>query len=212
MAMYTLSDLPEVKVSVQGKDSPTTRQKAIDKIAEMSKTGELPDVLPNGLSVEQLLLIEAPSQTTDLESDEEEDPLIVAVRELNKFSPLKIKTQRLKQAALQARRNIDVLFTEEPIEEDLDQLEEILKGNFKTLKEFAGSLVEYRKAKPGAEQARLILDEALQLSLSTPSTSESSANSSTASELTSPAPVASVAETEAETTTETAKNGKKRRS
>jgi hypothetical protein len=53
----------------------------------MSKTGELPDVLPNGLSAEQLLLIESPSQTTDLESDEEEDPLIVAVRELNKFSP-----------------------------------------------------------------------------------------------------------------------------
>jgi hypothetical protein len=210
--MYTLSDLPEVKVSVQGKDSPITRQKAIDKIAEMSKAGELLDVLANDLSAEQLLLIEAPPQTADLESDEEEDPLIVAVRELNKFSPLKIKTQRLKQAALQARRNIDVLFTEEPIEEDLDQLEEILKGNFKTLKDFAGSLVEYRKAKPGAEQARLILDEALQLSLSTPSTSELSANSSTANELTSPAPVASVAETEDETTTETAKNGRKRRS
>jgi hypothetical protein len=85
--MYTLSDLPEVTVSIQGKDSPTTRQKAIDKIAEMSKAGELPDVLANGLSAEQLLLIEAPPQTADLESDEEEDPLIVAVRELNKFSP-----------------------------------------------------------------------------------------------------------------------------
>ncbi len=87
MATYTLADLPEVKVSVQGKDSPITRQKAIDKIAEMSKAGELLDVLANDLSAEQLLLIEAPPQTADLESDEEEDPLIVAVRELNKFSP-----------------------------------------------------------------------------------------------------------------------------
>ena len=207
MATYTLSEVPEVKVSVQGKDSATTRQKAIEKIAEMSKSGELAE-LPNGLSADQLILSEAPPQATDLEDENEEDPLVVAVRELNKFSPLKIKTQRLKQAALGSRRNIDVLFTEEPIEQDLDQLEETLKGSFKTLKEFAIALVEYRKAKSGAEKARIILDEALQFSWSAPSTSDSNANSLIETEVDSAED--EVSETEAETTTETAKNGKKR--
>lgn len=208
MATYTLSEIPEVKVSVQGKDSPTTRQKAIDKIAEMSKSGELTE-LPNDLSAEQLILSEAPPQTTDSEDDDEEDLLVVAVRELNKFSPLKIKTQRLKQAALGSRRNIDVLFTEEPIEQDLDQLEETLKGSFKTLKEFAVALVEYRKAKSGAEKARIILDEALQLSLPAPSTSDSSANSPIETEVNSPEN--EVLEAEDEITTETARNGKKKK-
>ncbi len=208
MATYTLSEAPEVKVSVQGKDSPTTRQKAIDKIVEMSKSGDLVE-LPNGLSADQLILSEAPPHTTDLEDEDEEDPLVVAVRELNKFSPLKIKTQRLKQAALGSRRNIDVLFTEEPIEQDLDQLEETLKGSFKTLKEFAVALVEYRKAKLGAEKARIILDEALQLSFPAPSTSDSSANSLIETEVNSVENDA--AEAEDEITTETARNGKKKR-
>ena len=208
MTTYTLSEFPKVKVSVQGKDSLTNRQKAIEKIAEMSKSGELAE-LPNGLSVDQLILSEAPPQTTDSEDEDEEDPLVVAVRELNKFSPLKIKTQRLKQAALGSRRNIDVLFTEEPIEQDLDQLEETLKGSFKTLKEFAVALVEYRKAKLGAEKARIILDEALQLSFPAPSTSDSSANSLIETEVNSTENEAS--EAEDEITTETAKNGKKKR-
>lgn len=205
------SEAPQIQVSVTGKDSPTLRQKAIDKIAQMSHSGELPAQLLNGLSVEQLLLIEAPSQTADLEFDAESDPLIVAVRELNKFSPLKIKTQRLKQAALESRRNIDVLFTESPIEEDLDQLEEILKASFKTLKEFAFSLVEYRQAKPRADSARIILDEALQLGLSTPSTSESNTNSLTGTQLTSPETIASLGETEASAIASVTKNGQKRR-
>ncbi len=102
----------------------------------------------------------------------------MAVRELQKFLFLKLKTQRLKLAATQARQSIAVILTEETIEQDLDQLEEMLKGNFKTLKEFVGVLREYRQAKPGAESALSILDEALKVQLSAPATSDS-ANSST---------------------------------
>jgi hypothetical protein len=53
----------------------------------------------------------------------------------------------------------------------------MLKGNFKTLKEFVGILREYRQAKPGAESALVILDEALQFNLSSPATSNASATS-----------------------------------
>jgi len=173
MATYTLLEAPEINVSVRGKDSPITRQKAIDKIAEMLDSGDLPTELPNGLSAEQLVLVDNPPKTNDAEDDSEE-PLVMAVRELNKFASVKLKYQHILQSAIQARKNIDVLFKDEPIEEDIDQMEEMLKGSFKTLKEFAGILVEYRKAKPGADEARNILDEALHFNLSNSSTSNPS--------------------------------------
>jgi len=50
----------EITVSVRGKDSSTTRNKALDKIAEMLGSGELTTELPNGLSTEQLILTEVP--------------------------------------------------------------------------------------------------------------------------------------------------------
>ena len=177
MATYTLAEAPEVTVSVRGKDSLITRNKAIDKITDMLESGELLTELPNGLSTEQLILTEASAKTTDAEGDEEQEPLEMAVRELQKFLFLKLRTQRIKQGATQARQNIATILTEESIEQDLDQLEEMLKGNFKTLKEFVGILREYRQAKPGAESALVILDEALQFNLSSPATSNASATS-----------------------------------
>ena len=211
MATYTLAEAPESPVSVRGKDSPTTRSKALDKIAEMIESGELPTELSNGLSTEQLILTEAP-----VEGDEEQEPMEMAVRELQKFLFLKLRTQRLKQGATQARESIATVLAEESIEQDLDQLEEMLKGNFKTLKEFVGVLREYRQAKPGAESALSILDEALQVKLSTPATSDS-ANS--AIEIDALASDTEVSTDRAETTEkgadesaiETAKNGKQRR-
>jgi len=179
MATYTLAEAPEITVSIRGKDSLITRNKALDKITEMLGSGELPTELPNGLSTEQLILAEASAKTTDTEGDEEQEPLEMAVRELQKFLFLKLRTQRLKQGATQARQNIASILTEESIEQDLDQLEEMLKGNFKTLKEFVGILREYRQAKPGAESALVILDEALQFNLSSPAASNASTNSST---------------------------------
>ncbi len=179
MATYTLAEAPEITVSIRGKDSLITRNKALDKITEMLGSGELSTELPNGLSTEQLILTEASAKTTDAEGDEEQEPLEMAVRELQKFLFLKLRTQRLKQGATQARQNIASVLTEESIEQDLDQLEEMLKGNFKTLKEFVGILREYRQAKPGAETALVILDEALQFNLSSPAASNASTNSST---------------------------------
>ncbi len=138
----------------------------------MIESGELPTELSNGLSTEQLILTEAP-----VEGDEEQEPLEVAVRELQKFLLLKLRTQRLKLGATHARQNIAVILTDETNKQDVDQLEETLKGNFKALKEFVGVLKEYRQAKPGAELALIILDEALEFNLSSSATS-GTANSS----------------------------------
>ena len=174
MATYALPEVPDVLVTVRGKDSLSTRHKALDKIAEMSSSGELSIEVLNGLSTDQLILSETPAKTTEPESDEEQEPLSMAVRELHKFLLLKIKTQRLKQLAVQARQNIDAILTEESIEQDLDQLEETVKGDYKTLKEFVLALGEYRQTKTGAEAALAILDEALQFNLSITATPSSS--------------------------------------
>jgi len=58
---------------------------------------------------------------------------------------LKLRTQRLKLGATQARQSICGYFCRESIEQDLDQLEEMLKGN-QNLKEFVGVLREYHQA------------------------------------------------------------------
>jgi len=213
MATYTLAEAPEVIVSVRGKDSLTTRQKALDKIADMLESGELPTEVPKGLNLEQLILTEAPTRTTDAEGDEDQEPLEIVVRELHKFLLLKIRTQRLKQLAVQARQNIDTILTEESIEQDLDQLEEMLKGSYKSLKDFVSALGEYRQTKPGAEAALTILDEALQFNLSIPATLSSS--SLTKTEVFAPETKEEMAkettQTGAEATSEPAKNGRKRR-
>jgi len=80
---------------------------------------------------------------------------------------LKLRTQQLKQGAtgpVKVLRLFEVNSRARP-----DQLEEMLKGTSKP-KEFVGVLREYRQAKPGAESALIILDEALQFNLSNPAT------------------------------------------
>ncbi len=83
---------------------------------------------------------------------------------------------RVKQSAIQARQDIAAISAEEPTELDLDQMEEVLKGNFKTLKDYVSALREFRQARPGAEEALAILDEALQVNLSISATSKLQSN------------------------------------
>jgi len=212
MATYVLAELPDILITVRGKDSITTRQKALDKIADMLSSGELPTEVPKGLTPDDLILTEAPARTTDAEGDEEQEPLSMAVRELHKFLLMKIRTQRLKQLALQARQNIDTILTLESIERDLDQLEEMLKGDYKTIKEFVLALGEYRQTKTGAEAALAILDEALQFKLSITTTPSSLAETegfgSNTKEKTAKT---GTTDTEGEVTNERIRNGFKRK-
>jgi len=213
MATYVLAELPDILITVRGKDSITTRQKALDKIADMLSSGELSTEVPKGLTPEQLILSETPAKTTEPESDEEQEPLSMAVREVHKFLLLKIKTQRLKQLALQARQNIDTILTLESIEQDFDQLEEMLKGDYKTIKEFVGALGEYRQTKTGAEAALRLLDEALKFELLIVITS--SPISLIETEVFAPETKAETAkettETEGEATNQKSKNGLNRK-
>ncbi|MBV8887740.1 MAG: hypothetical protein JO235_27610 [Chroococcidiopsidaceae cyanobacterium CP_BM_RX_35] len=211
MATYTLTEAPELIVSVRGKDSINTRNKALEKINEMAVSGELNTELPDSLNTEQLILTEATVKTTDTDGDEEQEPLEMAVCELQKCLLIKLRTQRLKQSATQARQNIATVLTEESTEQDLDQMEEMLKGNFKTLKDYVNALREFRQARPGAEEALAILDEALQVNLSISAISNPKTNLSTEFEISPPQPEASEAKNDINNEVSTAITGVKPR-
>jgi len=109
MAFYTIAEVPGVTVSVRGKDSDATRQKALDKIARLLESGEITAELPGDLGVDHLTPTEAPARKSSADDVEDKDPLEIAVRELQRFSLLKIRIQRLKQAASEARQEIDTI-------------------------------------------------------------------------------------------------------
>lgn len=155
MVQYTLAQCPEVTLSVTGKDSKKAREKAMDQLIELMDEGRLPVDLSDGFSPQQL--IEVKAQDTDMAVDDEE-AVVQAVQTLNNLANLKLKAQDLRDEALKVRSQIDVLFTDDPVtEEEISQL----KDGFKTLKNFAQANIRYRAGRTEAEQARIILDEAL---------------------------------------------------
>lgn len=154
MVEYTLAQCPEVTLNVPGKDSKKSREKAMDQIIELMDAGKLPVDLSEGFGPQQL--IEVKTQETVAADDEE--AVVQAVQVLNNLATLKIKAQELRDDALQIRKLVDILFTDEPISEDQITT---LKDGFKVLKNFAQANIRYRTGRAEAEKARAILDEAL---------------------------------------------------
>jgi hypothetical protein len=81
-----------------------------------------------------------------------------AVQVLSNLATLKLKLQDSRTEALQVRAKIDILFSDEPVSE-----EEIasLKDGFKALKTYAQANLRYKEARSQAEDARGVLDRAL---------------------------------------------------
>ena len=157
MVSYTLPQNPDTIITVRGKDSERARQKAMDKLVEMMDSGEIPTELENGFSPEQFIEVKESKESKEITS-EEEDAVAQAVQILSDFAALKMKVVESRKEALKIRSAIEVLFTDEPV-----TVEEIanLKDGFKTLKIFAVANLRYREAKEKAEEARIVLDQAL---------------------------------------------------
>jgi hypothetical protein len=156
MVQYTLAEHPEVIINVEGKDSGKAREKAMNQLMEMLDNDELPSNLPNGFEPAQFIEVK---QMSNPSISSEEDEVGQAIQVLSNLASLKLKTQEFKQEALKIRQTIDVLFEDTPIAEaDVSSLKE----GFKVLKTFAQSNIRYRQAREQAEDARRILDQALQ--------------------------------------------------
>jgi len=145
-----------VILAVTGKDSRKAREKAMDQLVELMDDGKLPTNLADGFDPQQLIEVKTPEPTADVKN--QEDTVVEAVQALSHLATLKMKMQDSREEALQVRKLVDLLFTDEPITEE--QITS-LKDGFKTLKSFAQSNLKYRDARSQAETARQILDEAL---------------------------------------------------
>ena len=154
MVQYTLAQCPEVTLSITGKDSKKAREKAMDQLIELMDAGKLPVDLSDGFSPQQLIEVKSQEPTVV----DEEAAVVEAVQILNNLATLKLKAQNLRGGALEVRSLVDLLFTDEPITEE--QIEQLKKG-FKTLKDFAQANLRYRAGRSEAEEARAILDSAL---------------------------------------------------
>ena len=154
MVQYTLAQSPEIILSVPGKDSAKARDKAMDQLMELMEEGKLPTELEDGFSPQQLIELKEPNKMAA--SGEEE--VTQAVQILSNLATLKLKVQESRTEALEVRKAIDILFSDETIAQ-----EEIasLKEGFKVLKSFAQANLRYQEARVKAEEARRILDRAL---------------------------------------------------
>ncbi|MEM9946975.1 MAG: hypothetical protein AAF810_13035 [Cyanobacteria bacterium P01_D01_bin.36] len=154
MVQYTLAQSPEVLIDVAGRDSNKAREKAMDQLMSLMDDGKLPTELDDGFNPKEFIEVKEPKN----EPSAEENAVVGAVQTLSNLAKLKIKVQGSREEALKVRELVDLLFTDDFIEEE--QIEELNSG-FKTLKIFAQTNLKYRDAKDDAEEAREVLDNAL---------------------------------------------------
>ncbi|MCC5639888.1 hypothetical protein LC593_29495 [Nostoc sp. CHAB 5844] len=154
MVQYTLAQSPEIILNVPGKDSAKARDKAMDQLMELMDAGKLPTELEEGFGPQQL--IEVKESTIDTANGE--DAITQAVQVLSNLATLKLKVQESRTEALEIRKAVDVLFSDNSVtEEEITRLKE----GFKVLKNFAQANLRYQEARIKAEQARQVLDQAL---------------------------------------------------
>lgn len=155
MVQYTLAQSPEIILTVSGKDSAKARDKAMDQLMELMEAGELPTELEEGFGPQQLIQVKEPTN----DSVSGEDSITQAVQVLSSLATLKLKAQEARAEALEVRKAVDVLFSDDSVTE-----EEItsLKEGFKVLKKFAQANLSYQELRAKAEEARQVLDQALQ--------------------------------------------------
>ncbi len=153
MVQYTLPQNPDVVITVPGKDSVKSREKAMDQLMELMEGGELGTELTEGFGPSQFI------EVKEAQAVPEEDTVTQAIQVLSNLATLKLKVQESRSEALKVRELVDILFTDEDVdEEDISRL----KDGFKVLKSFAQANLRYRDARDRAVEARTILDQALQ--------------------------------------------------
>jgi soluble cytochrome b562 len=154
MVQYTLAQSPEIILTVPGKDSAKAREKAMDQLMELMEAGNLPTELEEGFGVQQLIEV----KETSIDTASAEDAITQAVQILSNLATLKLKVQDSRTEALEIRKAVDVLFSDQSVtEEEITRLKE----GFKVLKNFAQANMRYQEARSKAEQARQVLDQAL---------------------------------------------------
>ena len=151
---YTIPQRPELLIKVSNSDPDKAMYKATQELVRLINEEQLGIQIPEGFSTRQLIEI----AEKDLMA-EGEDKIIEAVKVLSKLSAAKQKVQELYERAIEARQQTDALFESRKISvEEFQRIEEGLK----VIKEFAQANLRYKEALPDAENARSLIDKALE--------------------------------------------------
>lgn len=161
---YTTKDLRELGlfVEVPGRtDTDKTRKKALEEIQrrmdDSEDTSLSPESFADGLSAEDLIVVELPA--TD-QSDEDEPEIIQAVKAIATFASLRVSSEEAYKGAAELRPVIEALFSPEPL--TAEQVQQAMDKNFaKTLIKFAEAKAERDKFLPIAQEAWKVLGPAL---------------------------------------------------
>jgi len=154
MPYYVAPQCPELLLKVSNQSQRKARYKATQQLTNLINEGHLTVKLPNGFSTRQLIEI----TEEDLMS-ENEDKVTEAVKVLSKLSSAKQKVQELHDHSLKSRHSIESLFNSERLtKEEFKNIEESLK----VIKSFAIANLRYKEALAVAQEARSILDKALE--------------------------------------------------
>lgn len=153
---YTTKDLRELGlfVEVPGRtDTEKTRKKALEEIQRRMEDPEdsslSPESFADGLSVEDLIVVEQPF-TDEAEGDEPE--IIQAVKAIASLASLRVSLEEAYQSAVELRPVIEALFSKEPLTPE--QMQQATDKTFaKTLIKFAEAKAAHDKFLPVAQQA-----------------------------------------------------------
>lgn len=155
MAVCTIPQCPELLLTAPSKDSQKARYYILEKIVGLINSDRLPVDIPEGFSTRQI--IEMTEQ--DFMADGE-DKISQAVKILAKLADAKRRMHDSHEKATDIRQLVNLLFeTKKLSDEEYQKLE---KG-FKILKEYAQAYLRYKEALGEAEEARIILDKALEV-------------------------------------------------
>ena len=162
---YTTRHLNELGlfIEVTGKaDNDRTRQKAIGEIQrrmeDPDETSLDPDSFADGLSIEDLIVVEPPLTER---ADEDEAEINQAVKAIANLASLRVGLEEAHQQALELRPLIEALFSPAPLTPA--QMQQATDKNFaKILIKFAEAKAARDKFLPLAETAWQVLEPALE--------------------------------------------------
>jgi hypothetical protein len=157
---YTTKDLRELGlfVEVPGRaDNDKTRQKALEEIQrrmdDPEDTSLNRESFADGLSAEDLIIVEPPTT----EQSEENDPEVIqAVKAIATLASLRVSLEEAYKGAAELRAVIEALFSPEPLTPE--QMQQATDKNFsKILIKFAEARAAHDKFLPSAEKAWQLL-------------------------------------------------------
>ncbi len=154
---YTTKDLRELGlfIEVPGRaDNEKTRKKALEEIQrrmdDPEDTSLNRESFADGLSAEDLIVVEPPA--TEQSEEEEEPEVIQAVKAIATLAGLRVSLEEAYKGAAELRAVIEALFSPEPLTPE--QMQQATDKNFsKTLIKYAEARAAHDKFLPTAQKA-----------------------------------------------------------